>query len=40
MHKIDLPEIYYLINCGDRTLRGKKESVALYAIGEKEFQYV
>jgi len=40
MHKIDLPEIYRLINCGDRTLRGKKESVALYAIGEKEFQYV
>ena len=40
MNRIDLPEIYQFVNCGDRTLRGKKESVVLYAIKEKEFQYV
>ena len=39
LKNINLPEIYSFISCGDTKLRGKKDSIQLFEIVEKEFQY-
>jgi len=40
LKRMKLPEIYTSIDCGFQELRGKTDSMQLYSIDEKEFQYV
>jgi len=40
LEHLHLPEIYKSKDCGSQELRGKKESMQLFSIEEKEFQYV
>jgi adenylate cyclase len=39
LYNIELPEIFQSVSCGETELRGKKDSVQLFEVVEREFQY-